>query len=256
MKPASKPLIGLTCRFDENNDSYYLPADYSRAVAAAGGIPVEVPLIPEAAGELAASLDGIVLCGSASDVDPARYGQPRRPEVKTIHPDLDETASRLLEHAFREKKPVVAICYGVQFLNVFLDGTLIQHIPQGVPAALEHHDSGTRHAVRISPGSRLAEWAGGEMEIGVNSTHHQSIEKLGRKLRVVGRTSDSIIEAVEGNDPDHFLMGVQWHPERIWKEEQVSRRIFSELVHASTEYCNRFRHGFAKIVEIPAAEPL
>src|SRR5437016_6310569 len=85
MASQTKPLIGLVCRFDETKDLYYLPADYSRAVAAAGGIPIQIPLIPEIARSISALLDGIILCGSASDIDPARYGRPRHAEVKTIH---------------------------------------------------------------------------------------------------------------------------------------------------------------------------
>src|SRR3989304_4431679 len=98
-KPAT-PLIGLTCRWDESNDYYYLTGDYSRAVAAAGGIPVHIPLILDIVEEIAARLDGFVLCGSPSDVDQARYGQPRHPEVKMVHPERDETDYRVLEQAF------------------------------------------------------------------------------------------------------------------------------------------------------------
>ena len=222
----TKPLVGLTCRFDEDEDWYYLPADYSRAVAAAGGVPIQVPLIPSIVAALAPRLDAIVLCGSPSDVDPARYGQARHAEVKAVHPDRDETDFRILEQAFREKKPVLGICFGMQSLNVYLQGTLIQHIPGAVPGALDHRDSRTRHPVFPEPGSQIAGCAGGG-EFIVNSTHHQAIQKPGRGLRVAARAPDGVIEAVEGDFPDHFVMGVQWHPERIWREEEISRRIFS-----------------------------
>jgi putative glutamine amidotransferase len=255
MTSTSKPLIGLTCRFDENDDWYYLPADYSRAVVSAGGIPVQIPLLPEVAMDLAAELDGFVLCGSTSDVDPERYRQARRPEVKTIHRDLDETGCRLLEHAFHHKKPVLAICYGLQLLNVFLEGTLIQHIPQGVPQAIQHQDRWIRHEVAIEPGSRLAEWTRGISAVRVNSTHHQAIQKLGLGLRVAARTSDGVIEAVEGEFPDHFVVGVEWHPERIWKEEPLSRRLFSEFVLAASRRGNQLRHGAGAEIETPTAEP-
>src|SRR5258707_3246691 len=98
-----KPLIGLTCRVDEGRDWYGLPAAYSGAVAAAGGIPVQIPLIPELAAELATRLDAIILCGSASDIDPSRYGQARNPSVTNIQADRDETDFRILERAFGEK---------------------------------------------------------------------------------------------------------------------------------------------------------
>jgi putative glutamine amidotransferase len=230
-----KPLIGLTCRFHDKEDWFYLPADYSRAVAAAGGIPVQVPLIPSVAAEVATHLDAIVLCGSPSDVDPARYGQQRHPEVTTVHHDRDETDIKVLEQAFREKKPILGICYGMQSLNVYLQGTLIQHIPAAIPGALDHRNDRTRHPVSPEPDSQIAGWAGGAREIVVNSTHHQSVQKPGRGLRVAARAPDGVIEAVEGEFPGHFVMGVEWHPERIWPEEEISRRIFSELVRAASE---------------------
>ena len=233
MAAGTKPLIGLTCRFSEGDDWYYLSADYSRAVEAAGGIAVLIPLLPDTAAEIAAHLDGVVICGSGSDVDPERYHQPRHPKVKTVQADLDETSGRVLEVAFTEKKPVLGICYGMQLLNVFLEGTLIQHIPGTVRGALQHQDRSARHAVRWEPDSRIGEWAAGLGGAEVNSTHHQAILKPGLGLRVVGRAPDGVIEAVEGEFADHFVLGVQWHPERIWREEPVSRRIFEEFVIAA-----------------------
>jgi len=229
----TKPLIGLTCRYGADDDWHYLPVDYSRAIVAAGGVPVLIPLLAETAARLAAELDGFVLCGSASDVDPARYHQGRHPMVKSIHPERDETDVRILQHAFNENKPVLGICYGMQALNVFLSGTLIQHIAECVPGAIEHEDRRAQHLVRLAPDSKLSEWAGAKTEITVNSTHHQCIQIVGMGLRVAGRSEDGIIEALEGDFPDRFVVGVQWHPERIWEEECASKRLFAELVRAS-----------------------
>jgi len=226
-------MIGLTCRWDESNGWYYLSADYSRAVAAAGGIPVQIPLIPGIVEELASRLDGFVLSGSPSDVDPARYSQPRHPEVKMVHPERDETDWRVLDHAFRTKKPVLGICFGMQSLNVYRAGTLLQHIPARIHGALEHKDRQAQHPITPAAGSRLSEWAGGTAEILVNSTHHQSLDEVGRGLRVAARAPDGVIEAVEGDFPDHFVVGVQWHPERIWETEPLSARVFQELVRAA-----------------------
>jgi len=238
-EPGAKPLIGLTCRWDESNDWYYLPGDYSRAVAAAGGIPIQIPLVPGIAEDLAQRLDGFVLCGSASDVDPARYGEPRHPEVEIVHPERDETDRQVLAHAFHEKKPVLGICFGMQSLNVYLEGTLLQHIPASIAGALEHQDRQARHPVVMEPGSRMAEWAGDAPELLVNSTHHQSVQRLGRGLKVVARATDGVIEAVEGDFPRHFVIGVQWHPERLWEEEPLSARVFQELVRAASEWRQR-----------------
>ena len=233
MDSRAKPLIGLTCRWDETNGWYYLSADYNRAVAAAGGIPVQIPLIPGIVEELASRLDGFVLSGSPSDVDPVRYGQERHPEVKTVYPERDETDGRVLAHAFREKKPVLGICFGMQSLNVYRAGTLLQHIPARVSGALEHKDRQAQHPIALAAGSRLADWAGGTKEVLVNSTHHQSLDGIGRGLRVAARAPDGVIEAVEGDFPNHFVIGVQWHPERIWEKEPLSARVFQELVRAA-----------------------
>jgi len=235
----TKPLIGLTCRWDEEKQWHYLPSDYAEAVAEAGGVPVQIPLISGIAKELAARLDAFVLTGSPSDVDPARYGQQPHAEVKKIHPERDETDFQVLERAFSEKKPVLGICFGMQSLNVYLGGTLIQHIPASIPGALQHKDPLARHRIAIEPGSQIAAWAGGAAaganEAQVNSTHHQAVERPGRGLRVVARCpDDGVIEAVEGGFPDHFVIGVQWHPERIWRHEHVSARLFAELVQAAT----------------------
>jgi len=240
-KVGNKPLIGLTCRWEEERDWYYLSSDYTRAVAAAGGIPVQIPLIPAITQEVAARLDAVVLCGSPSDVDPARYGQPRHPEVKMVHPDRDETDSQVLQQAFREHKPILGICFGMQSLNVFLQGTLIQHIPQFVPAAIEHKDRQARHPVYLEPGSRLAEWSAIPQPLRVNSTHHQCVERPGQGLQVVAHAPDGVIEAVEGKLPEHFVLGVQWHPERIWEQEPLSARLFRELVEAASAWRKVYR---------------
>ena len=231
----TKPLIGLTCRWDDEKRWHYLPSDYAEAVAEAGGVPVQIPLISGIAAELAARLDAFVLTGSPSDVDPARYGQQPHAEVKKIHAARDETDFQVLERAFREKKPVLGICFGMQSLNVYLGGTLIQHIPASILNALQHKDPQARHRIVIEPGSQIAAWAAGEKEAQVNSTHHQAIERPGRGLRVVAQAPDGVIEAVEGGFPDHFVVGVQWHPERIWKDEPLSARLFAELIQAALQ---------------------
>ena len=230
---AIKPLIGLTCRWDQETQRHYLQSEYSEAVAAAGGVPVLIPLVSGIAAELTARLDGIILTGSASDVDPELYRQKRRPEVTEVHPARDETDFQVLEQAFRGKKPVLGICYGMQSLNVYLGGSLLQHIPATVSSAVEHNAPEARHAVMIEPGSRMAAWSEGATQVQVNSSHHQGVDKPGLGLRVAAVAPDGVVEAVEGNFPDHFVVAVQWHPERIWQTERLSARLFKELVHAA-----------------------
>ncbi|MBI3934977.1 MAG: gamma-glutamyl-gamma-aminobutyrate hydrolase family protein [Acidobacteria bacterium] len=230
---ADKPLIGLTCRWDVEKKHYYLPRDYSEAIVAVGGVPVLIPLISGIAAELVARLDGIVLTGSASDVDPELYRQKRRTEVTKVHPERDETDFQVLEQAFRQKKPVLGICYGMQSLNVYLGGSLVQHIPTSVSGAINHDDPAAHHPILLEPGSHFSGWLGGATQVPVNSTHHQAIDKPGLGLRVVAVAPDGIVEAVESSFPDHFVLAVQWHPERIWKDEPLSARLFKELVHAA-----------------------
>ena len=227
-----KPLIGLTCRWDEVKNTYFLPVEYSNAVAAAGGIPVQIPLIPKIAAEIAARMDAFVLTGSPSDVDPDRYGQPRHPKVLRVHQNRDATDVAVLKHAFRTRKPILGICYGMQALNVYLGGKLIQHIPDAIPNALNHQSEETRHKVSLEPGSKLQKWARAP-QVAVNSTHHQAVEKPGKGLKVVAQSPDGVIEAVEGNFRGQFVIGVQWHPERIWEQEPLSARLLIEFVKAA-----------------------
>ena len=227
------PVIGLVGRWDEDKQEFSVPSDYLRAMEAAGGVPETIPAGTAAFDELAAGMDGFILCGNASDLDPARYGQPRHPQVKTIHAERDDADWRVLEHAFRTRKPVLGICFGMQSLNVYRGGTLVQHIAAQVPGALDHANRQLEHLIALEPGSRLAEWTGGIRELLVNSTHHQSADRIGTGLRVAARAPDGVVEAIEGDSSDHFVIGVEWHPERMWETEPLAARIFRELVLAA-----------------------
>jgi putative glutamine amidotransferase len=234
-----RPLIGVTCRLDpkpEYNTAWnYLQREYTTAVWDAGGLPVLVPLIApseaeEYTRELVGHLDGIMLSGSSSDMDPARYGQPRQPDCGPTHPERDAVDLSLIHLALETHKPLLGICFGTQALNVALGGTLIQHLagPNNMPLA--HNDRDIRHDVAMEPGSLLERLGGGRNFV-VNTSHHQALDRVPPGLRVTARSSaDGIVEAVETTDPGRFLVGVQWHPERIYKEERLSRALFEELV--------------------------
>lgn len=234
--PMAGPVIGLVGRWDPDRKEFAVPDDYFRAIEAAGGVPKPLALAGDSPAPVDAC-DGFVLCGSASDIDPARYGQPRHPQVKVVHPERDEADWRVLEHAFRTRKPVLGICFGMQSMNVFCGGTLVQHIPEQVRGALRHEGRDAEHAIALVQGARLAEWAAGRQELLVNSTHHQSPDRIGSGLRVAARAPDGVIEAVEGTfdseTPHHFVVGVEWHPERIRETEPLSARLFRELVLAA-----------------------
>jgi putative glutamine amidotransferase len=238
------PRIGVPYRrrSEERSGGNAKIEKYLRAVRIAGGEPVEISL-GLSSGELkslAQTLDAIVLSGSPADIDPALFHAARHPNCADPDPDRERTDFALLEHCFAERKPVLAICYGIQSLNVFLGGTLIQDIPSELPAPTEHewHDDlgepETFHSVSIATGSRLAELAGSS-ESRVNSSHHQSILTPGRDLRIVARAADGVVEAVEWTGQGNWVLGVQWHPERMVQIDALARALFHALVVAARE---------------------
>lgn len=230
---------------------------YEHAVTLAGGEPVRIPLdrSAEEVGKMIESCDGVLLPGSKADVDPARFNAARSPHTAAADPQRDAVDNLLLEDAYKQRKPVLGICYGLQSLNVFRGGSLIQHIPDFLPketrAKVDHEAGRTvaiAHAVEIDSNSALAAIVTGNHEknqgaaltaesklvFPVNSSHHQSADAIGRGLRIVGRCpDDGIIEAVEGTAPDHFVVAVQWHPERSVDDDEPSRTLLRALIQAA-----------------------
>jgi putative glutamine amidotransferase len=240
---AQRPLIGITERLN-TEDTFYLRRYYSEAVEAAGGIPIHIPLIPKRdyLAELCDRLDGLVLSGSNSDLDPALYGEEPNPKLGPVFPERDETDLILLEIAEARALPVLAICFGMQSLNVSRGGSLIQDIESQIANPIKHEQGQvyTRpsHGVRIEADSLLAQLAGAE-SVRVNSSHHQAVNRVGRNLKVIARASDGVIEAVVDTRADRFVLGVQWHPEIAWQSDKLSQAIFSKLIEASGRYRNR-----------------
>lgn len=210
---------------------------YVQSVENAGGaaVPIELNLPASELRQQARDLDAIVLPGSPTDVDPSRYASSRHLAAAQADAAREATDFALLAHCFEEGKPVLAICYGIQILNVFLGGSLIQDIPSEMQTRIQHAAAKGQnepfHEVTVESGSRLAEVAG-QNEIRVNSSHHQAIRELGRELRVTARSSDGIIEAVERVGDGNRVIGVQWHPERMI-EDRVARALFDDLVAAA-----------------------
>jgi putative glutamine amidotransferase len=259
---------------------------YELAVVLTGGEPVRVPL-DQTADEVLRIMqrcDGVLLPGSKADVDPARFHASRSPHTAAADPRRDAVDDLLLEHAYKLRKPVLGVCYGLQSLNVHCAGSLIQHIPDFLPEetrAKVNHEAGKNvpvaHAVEIDRDSKLAAIlcgdsrprlpalseaegssrtqlgepfsradadakkaaalaAGGKLVIPVNSSHHQSADAIGDGLRIVARcTDDGIIEALEGTAPDHFVLAVQWHPERSVEQDAPSRAIFHAFIEAAAQ---------------------
>ncbi len=222
---------------------------YEKAVRNAGGEPVaiEVNATPSQIAQAVKSCDAVLLPGSPADVDPEKYGATRHPDSAPSDSFRDNTDELLLQDAYNMRKPVLGICYGLQSLNVWRTGTLDQSLPAGIK-----HNAGRlvaqAHRVQVDPESRLAgilRDAGAmpetnELVIPVNSSHHQAPEMLGDGLRLAAWCPDDRVkEAVEGTAADHFVLGVQWHPERTYDSEPASRAIFRAFVHAAENWHRR-----------------
>jgi putative glutamine amidotransferase len=188
--------------------------------------------------EYASRLDGVLLPGSSSDIDPSRYGEAAHPKLGNLVPDRDALDFALLEYTEKAKLPVLGICFGAQSLNVFRGGTLVQDIPALVREPVPHDDHGdpqqpARHFVRLSKGSLLERLAGKDL-VEVNSFHHQSAGQIGKSLQAVATAPDGVIEAVE--DPSgRFVVGVQWHPERGFQQDAFAQALFATFVEEAAK---------------------
>jgi putative glutamine amidotransferase len=223
---------------------------YLRAVEEAGGDPVVIQLHqePEEIAKAITACHAVLLPGSAADIDPQKYGAEKHSRTEAADSKRDTADELLLQDAYNLGKPVLGICYGLQMLNVYNQGTLIQHIPERFPESAVNHAAGRNvpqaHKVRVDPFSRLArvlviqeESGVGRLEFAVNSSHHQAADAVGDGLRAVARCAeDGIIEAVEGVSPDHWVIAVQWHPERSYDDDPRSQAIFRALVEAATNF--------------------
>jgi putative glutamine amidotransferase len=210
---------------------------YLAALRSAGATPIIVPLHEpqERVAKVLAGVQGILLPGSRFDVDPQRYGEDPIPECGEADPSRTAVDELLLQEAFNLHKPILAICHGTQSLNVWLNGSLVQDLK----TAVDHRpgrDVLEAHPVQITPESRLAGLVppGSAAEPQVNSSHHQAIRVAGDSLLVSAvSAADGVVEAVELDSRDHFVLGVQWHPERSYSQSALSRAIFAAFVQAA-----------------------
>ena len=217
-----------------------LNSAYLRAVEGAGGVPVMI--VPgfddETIRALMATVSGLVLTGGG-DVDPALYGEaPNGTQMDSVSAERDSTEVAALGTAIERGLPVLAICRGMQVLNVALGGSLYQDVPSQCPSDINHaQTTGGQHArdelthgVGVEAGSCLASILGAR-SLRVNSMHHQALRKLGRGLRAVAWAPDGIIEGVEMPD-ERWVLGVQWHPEELAAEQAHAQRLFAGFVAA------------------------
>lgn len=218
-------------------------ADYVAPVEAAGGEAVVIPLAatPSEQAQLLKTCDAVLLPGSPADLDPEKYDEARNPHTAPADVPRDNADELLLQDAYNMRKPVFGICYGAQSLNVWRTGKLVQHIESKVAHEVKHE--ARAHTVKIEPHTLLAKLAGqaASGEVWVNSSHHQSLAVLGDGLRLAAISGqDGIVEAVEGTAPDQWVLGVQWHPERTYKDEELSRKIFAEFIAEARRWHETF----------------
>jgi len=238
-----QPVIGITCTLFQSRRLSPPPrfgqnAAYVRAVIRAGGAPFLIPSLADRAllRVLYERVDGLLLAGGG-DIDPARYGEPRHDKCGQIFPDRDEAESTLACWALEEAKPLLAICRGIQIVNVALGGSLYQDIASQLPGAGNHawYPNYPRdllpHTVGIERESRLGRILG-VTSMPVNSLHHQAVKDLAPGLIVTARAPDRIIEALEVENHT-FALGVQWHPEELAESDTRAQRLFDTLVGAS-----------------------
>lgn len=217
---------------------------YIDALKAAGAEPVVIALSEpqQRVAQMLAGVEGILLPGSRYDVDPQRYGMAREPECSEADAGRTAVDELFLQDAFNLRKPVLAICHGLQTLNVWRNGTLIQDLDKDLGTRVNHRPGREvveAHPVEVAAGSRLAGLARGTEGAApqVNSSHHQAVRDAGDNLRVVAVSPrDGVVEAVELDARDHFVVGVQWHPERTYQQSAFSRAIFAEFVAAARSW--------------------
>lgn len=213
---------------------------YADAVEQAGGIPVPVSLhaSQEEQARLIASAQGVLLPGSHADVNPEKWNEPLHPKSTPADPLREAADELLLQDAFNLQKPIFGICYGMQSMNVWRGGSLLQHLETSVNHTPGRHIA-EAHPVAVTPGSRLAALAGAAQPetspVLVNSSHHQAVARIGDQLQPVAVSPlDGTVEAVEGGAP--FVLGVQWHPERTFDSSPLSRELFRAFVHAAASW--------------------
>jgi putative glutamine amidotransferase len=236
-------MIGITCDLDlgtgrearaPGRGAHVMYDDYVQAVLAAGGLPILLPAVKGEERRMAYTqhLHGLLVPGSPADVDPAYYGEEPHPRLGPVNPLRTDFEIQLMRLALARELPVFGICGGAQVLNVALEGSLYQDIPSQVPKAYKHSGASERaHTVDIVPNTRLAAILGMQ-EMRVNSLHHQAVKVPGQGLVASASARDGVIEAVELSGQP-FVVGVQWHPERLFAEDEAAQRLFSAFVQAA-----------------------
>lgn len=214
-----RPIIGITADLDESR--LKLKRQYAESVESAGGCPIVLAPSGEA-GNPAVKIDGLLVSGG-DDLHPSYYNEETDYELKLADSCRTDFELALIREIIRLRKPLLGICYGMQLINVAFGGSLYQDIKSQIPVAIEHKKD--YHFIRISDNKILRSG-----EFNVNTSHHQAVKTLGKDLKIIALSADNVIEAFCMEDYP-FLLGVQWHPERL--KDELSEKIFRSFVEAS-----------------------
>ncbi len=242
-----RPRIGITMRLEIETRRFYLGRDYSEAIESFGGIPLHIALIPkrEYIVEALKGLDGILLPGSNTDVDPHYYDEEPHHRLGTVIPEKDETDRLVLEVVESLNLPLLAICYGMQALNVARGGTLVQDIESQVDGSFKHEQgipqSRNSHSLKIGDTgilNLLNAVRSANAPLRVNTSHHQAIKQVGRNLTATAWAADGVIECIEDSREGTFALGVQWHPELTSSFDRMSQEIFELFVNTCRDRRN------------------
>ncbi|MCY0876275.1 MAG: gamma-glutamyl-gamma-aminobutyrate hydrolase family protein [Firmicutes bacterium] len=234
-----RPLIGISGNEEgaaKGRSGLYIGADYTDGIYAAGGLSSVVAFTMEEdiIRELADRLDGLLLTGGV-DVDPRYFGQEPHIGLGEISPVRDAMEAKLLQAMLERHKPVLGICRGVQVMNAVLGGTLYQDLPREWSGRLQHAQQAPRqhmaHVVDLVANTRLAAIYGDEV-VPVNTFHHQAVDQVAPGFAACAHSRDGLIEAIERPGAD-FVLGVQWHPENLWRTHAGHRRLFDAFVQAA-----------------------
>ena len=233
-----KPVIGMAALYDAELKRFWMGENYIRAIEDAGGIPVLLSLKNDEDFEpLLDIVSGIMLTGG-QDINPLHYGDNISEHCKLIMPERDETDMKLFNTAFKRGIPILGICRGEQLINVAMGGSLYQDINAQAAASIKHWQADILsanypvHKIAVSKNSRLYDCFGREA-IMVNSLHHQAVKTLAQGLTASAYSEDGIIEAIEYKSSERFLLGVQWHPEAMFRRDDNARRLFRYFI----EHC-------------------
>lgn len=233
-----KPVIGISFDAEYNGGYskmpwYALRQNYCDVIVHAGGIPLPLGYYHDLIDDYVTQIDGLLLTGGDFDIDPRLFGASAVHEKVKLKPARTDFEFAIAKKMYAQSKPILGICGGMQVLNVVFGGSLIQHIPDEVEGYIPHEQPNPdkpAHAIIIEEGSRLHQIVG-VVSTGVNTAHHQAVKTVAPNMKVSARAEDGVIECIEAVDPDHFLLGVQWHPE--YHVSEADKKIIQAFLKAA-----------------------